>query len=314
MVRRYAQQPTDDKANGAIIIVGHRLHQEDLFGHVLSKSDEWDILSLPAIAPELISYPIHAGRSYARPAGEPLHGARENREALERVRRQVGSAVFAAQYQQAPLPPEGNLIKQAWFRSDTKLPPLAHFEQIVQSWDTASKIGEENDYSVCTTWGIVSNQYYLIDVWRDRVEFPQLCRQVGALADQFFPRRILIEDANSGQALIQTLRRESRLNVIPLRSKLDKSTRVSQQSAVIEAGRVHLPQDAPWRGEFMAEVLGFPNARYDDQVDSLEQFLRWASEDGGRSSRFEYDFGWEEPVGVPSDPRAHLSWRPDRFF
>jgi len=52
--------------------------------------------------------------------------------------------------------------------------------------------------------------------------------------------------------------------------------RLSNQSATIESGQVFLPEDAPWLVDFKAEVLAFPYGRFDDQVDSLSQFLSWA--------------------------------------
>ena len=88
---------------------------------------------------------------------------------------------------------------------------------------------------------------------------------------------MLIEDANSGAALIQSLRQRNRLNVMRIKPSLDKITRAAQQSAVFEAGRVYLPGAAPWLAEFEKELLGFPNGRHDDQVDSVVQFLNWTN-------------------------------------
>src|SRR5207248_3849800 len=138
-------------------------------------------------------------------------------------------------------------------------------------------LGMNNDYSACTTWGIRENSYYLLDVHRGRWEFPQLLRVVRAQAERHQVKTILIEDANSGAALIQSLRQQSPFNVIRIQPKLDKMTRAAQQSAVFEAGRVYLPEAAPWLAEFERELLAFPNGRNDDQLDSAVQFLGWAT-------------------------------------
>ncbi len=66
------------------------------------------------------------------------------------------------------------------------------------------------------------------------------------------------------------------IGVKPEGSKMD---RMAAQSAKIEAGQVHLAKDAPWLGEFLSELLAFPNGRHDDQVDSASQFLRWWQND-----------------------------------
>ena len=62
----------------------------------------------------------------------------------------------------------------------------------------ANKQGEENDYSVCTTWLIFQNKYYfLLDVLRGRFDFPTLRRKVYEQAGLHKPSRILIEDAGT---------------------------------------------------------------------------------------------------------------------
>jgi phage terminase large subunit-like protein len=33
---------------------------------------------------------------------------------------------------------------------------------------------------------------------------------------------------------------------------------------------------APWLDQYLHELLGFPNSRNDDQIDSTSQFLMWA--------------------------------------
>ena len=57
----------------------------------------------------------------------------------------------------------------------------------------------------------------------------------------------------------------------------DKVTRMSAQSAKIEAGRVLVPASAPWLQDFQVEILQFPHGRHDDQVDSVSQFLGWVT-------------------------------------
>ena len=60
---------------------------------------------------------------------------------------------------------------------------------------------------------------------------------------------------------------------IAVRSEGDKLSRFEAQASRIQAGEVVLPQAAPWRADFLAEITGFPNARHDDQADALAQLL-----------------------------------------
>ncbi len=266
----------DDKRAGVIVVVMQRLHEDDLTGYLIEKGG-FEVVSLPAIAAEDQTLAIGGARTFRWRAGAALHPDRESLETLEQIRASIGSRVFEAQYQQSPVPADGNLFKSDWIARYAQAPARERSTPIVQSWDTATKLGDANDYSVCTTWAIHKNQYYLLDVHRDRWAFPDLLRMVKAQAEKHGVDTILIEDANSGAALIQTLRQESRHNVIGIKVTSDKRTRAAQQSAVFEAGRVHLPEAAPWLAAYERELLAFPNGRHDDQVDSSVQFLQWAS-------------------------------------
>jgi predicted phage terminase large subunit-like protein len=81
----------------------------------------------------------------------------------------------------------------------------AKFERIVQSWDTASKATELSDFSVCTSWGIVGKEVYLLDVLRRRMEYSELKRAVRDHCALFRPSVVPIEDKASGTQLIQEL-------------------------------------------------------------------------------------------------------------
>jgi len=125
----------NDKENGAIILIMHRLHEDDLVGHVLAQED-WEVVRLPAIAEEDETHRIDtlAGpRIFTRRQGEALHPAREALAMLEQIRKTIGEYNFAGQYQQAPAPLGGGLVKAAWFRyyKPDELP--AKFDRIVQS-------------------------------------------------------------------------------------------------------------------------------------------------------------------------------------
>jgi predicted phage terminase large subunit-like protein len=279
---RTALSRLNNKATNAIILVQQRLHVDDLAGHV-DQLEDWTVLRLPAIAETDEGIPIGSGKVHQRTAGEVLHPAREPLHVLESLKRALGSATFSAQYQQCPVPAEGEIVKWSWFQRYSET-PASSVMTIHQSWDTASKADEHHDYSVCTTWGSVGDKLYLLDVDRGRRDFPQLKRRVVELARQWKPRTILIEDKGSGTALIQQLRSEHHGIPYPVafEPKEDKVTRLHAESARIEAGQVFLPAQAPWLDELRTELAAFPQGRNDDQVDSMSQFLAWHF---GRRSR-----------------------------
>jgi hypothetical protein len=172
----YANTPLsrlNNKSSVCIIIVMQRLHQDDLVGHVLSQ-DEWTVLSFPAIAEEqeYVSFQTPYGvRRFVRQSGEALHPERESVFEYGAMRRRIGVYNFSSQYQQQPIPLSGNLVKREWLRF-YRPEDSPELQRVVQSWDTASKVSELNDYSACTTWGVHGALYYLIDVFRKRLNYP----------------------------------------------------------------------------------------------------------------------------------------------
>ena len=110
----------NDKERGSIVVVMQRLHENDLTGHLLEQGG-WEHLDLPAIATEDAEIPVGNGKIVRRRVGDVLHPERESKEALGRSA-EVGALMFSAQYQQRPIPLEGNLVRRNWFRSYTEMP------------------------------------------------------------------------------------------------------------------------------------------------------------------------------------------------
>jgi predicted phage terminase large subunit-like protein len=266
----------DNKVTGAIVIIMQRVHMDDLVGHVTKTGEDWTILNLPAIADCDQKIPIYPGRTQLYRSGAVLHPKREPLAVLENIRSQLGSDTFSAQYQQQPVPPGGAMIKRKWIMRYDTAPDAREGARIVQSWDTASKGGAQNDWSVCTTWVFKDQRFYLLDVHRARYDYPALKHAAIRMHKRFDPDHLLIEDAGTGTSLIAELKREG-IFARPIRPNHDKITRMSVQSAKFEAGAVYLPHQAPWLSDFEAELLAFPGAKFDDQVDSTSQALEHGS-------------------------------------
>ena len=272
----------NSKSKGCIIIVMQRLHQDDLVGHVLQRED-WTVLSFPAIATDaervLFSTP-YGEQLFIREPGEALHPEREPIEALEKMRRTIGAYNFSAQYQQSPIPVSGNLVKREWLRFYDPAAERGRPSRVVQSWDTANKTSELNDYSVCTTWSVHGKDLYLIDVFRQRLNYPDLKRAVVAHAHRFNADVVLIEDKASGTQLIQDLKNDFLFGVTEYKPPAgsDKIMRLHAVTDRFENGHVFLPQTAPWLEEYIAELIGFPGTRHDDQVDLTTQALDYLRE------------------------------------
>ena len=268
--------------NGVVVVVQQRLHEDDLSGYLLARGgSDWVHLNLPAIASHDEWIQIGPDRWHKRRVGDLLDPARETLATIAERQRGMTAKTFSAQFQQEPVPEDGEIVKWGWLREYDEAPHYEAGDQWVQSWDTASKAGELNDYSVCTTWFVKGKDYYLLDVWRGRVTFPDLKKQVYLLYNRHAPGTILIEDKGSGTQLIDQLLDEDNPHLPrPIRRtpKEDKIIRMAAQCAVMEQGRVHVPRNASFMPAFRSELLQFPNAKHDDQVDSVSQFLEWVTE------------------------------------
>jgi predicted phage terminase large subunit-like protein len=281
------------------VLVMQRLHQDDLAGYLL-KQPGWFHLNLPAIATRDEQIPLGDGRFHQRKLGDVLHPARRSRKDLDAIKA-MGSMIFAAQYQQSPVSEAGNLVQADWFQwYDHEKPPVRSATgRFIQSWDPALKGDPGSSFSVCTTWLQQDGNHYLRDVTRVQYVYPDLLDEVLKQYRRYMPDALLIEDNVSGSALIPDLRYRHQIHAIGIRPEGDKITRLGSASLSIQSGSVYLPREAPWLGNFLSEVLQFPQAEggADDQVDSLSQYLNWAKKTG-RETLFKVDWMYD----VDPDP------------
>lgn len=219
----------NNQKQGAILIVMQRLHEEDLAGHVLLKDDSVDValdveipermstgasiawahLDLPAIFVEDQKIQLAEDVYHYRKEQDVLHPAREGHKELLRLKKDLGTQRFSAQYQQRPIPLEGNLVKRDWFQTYTDAEIMIlkgrDYARIVQSWDIAMSTTEVTDWSVCTTWLKHQHNHYLVDVTRVRRNYPELKRLIVTHAAKHGARTVLIEEAGLGKPLFQDL-------------------------------------------------------------------------------------------------------------
>jgi hypothetical protein len=145
---------------------------------LLRTSPGWFVLNLPAIADEEERIQIGEDEYHLRNGDDILHAEREPLSVLESPRTQLGSDTFAAQYSKGPFRPGAPGSSAPGCRYETL--PEKPWWRVIQSWDTASKEGAQNDWSVCTTWLVHERRYYLLNVLRSRLNYPSLkARAIG---------------------------------------------------------------------------------------------------------------------------------------
>lgn len=257
--------------NGRVIAISTRWSERDPMGWILQQNG-WTVLHLPALAEK-------ANDPLGRNIGEALWPGHYPVEALEAIRADVGGRVFECLYQGNVAASQGTIFKRDWFRRYQQ--PPENFSRIIQSWDTAFKTGATNDYSVCATIGETQNGFYLLALYREKVEFPELKRQVALQADFWKPSEIYVEDKASGQSLIQELKLATNYPVIPVKIDRDKETRASATTGYYEAGKVFFPEGAAWLADLEDELASFPGGLHDDCVDAICQALNRMRDSGG---------------------------------
>jgi predicted phage terminase large subunit-like protein len=278
-----------------------------LAGHVLQQED-WREVRIPAIALTRERWDLGYGLNKIRDVGELIQEARMGIAELDKSLRKMGQTAFEAQYQQQPVPEDGIIIKRAWLRYSEE--PPEEFDVRLISWDTASTLSEDADWSAGSVWGVSRGEIHLLHIERVRLEAPELRRRIEQMHTSWRADLTIIEDADLGRGIAQDLRRTSVVCKPKLyKPRIEKIARMQARSVMFETGRVLLPRDAPWLSTYVNELLGFPNSRYDDQVDSTSQALDWVQQ------RFASEFlpegmvrkrpaGARRPKGVPQGRRV----------
>ena len=254
---------TRQEPNATIILLQTRWHHDDLAGYLQNEhSDSWEVINLPAIAEE--NDPL--GRS----VGDALCPQRYDIEALTAIKEGISDQHWLSLYQQRPTRAGGELIKREWWKYYDLVP--TNITHRVQFWDTAQKPGLTNDYSVCATWGKAHDGYYLLDLFRKKLEAPDLEQAVIQQFSKWRPHAVQIEDKSSGSSIIQYLRRNTQIPILAYNpGQKDKQLRAIEATPLIRSGKCFLPRQAAWLSDFLVEHEQFPNTLHDDQVDVTSQ-------------------------------------------
>lgn len=263
----------NDPKNTAIVVIQQRTHQSDVSGWILENDDDFTTVILPTVAEkdETIVFP-KSGRIVERKRGDLLHGDRFGIEQVEEAKKTLGAYMFAGRHQQRPIPREGGILKEKYWQYYL-VAPECRFR--AWAWDTAFKVKSHNDYSAGVLIGVWNNNYYVLDVFCDRLEYPALKRKIQQLYERDRPQAVILEDKASGQSLLQDLKTTTGLPIIGAKADSDKIARATAIAPTVESGRVYLSHNAPWVADFVAETAGFPNAAHDDRLDALVHGLNY---------------------------------------
>jgi predicted phage terminase large subunit-like protein len=264
--------------NGVVVLIQTRWHEDDLGGRILSHArdngEKWTVLNLPALAED--HDPL------GRKPGDALWPARFDRDKLASVRATLGGYFFSALYQQRPTPATGGAFQREWFRrwQPTQHAGLIRLNDGVTNptikvadarkfgvLDLAFSTKKEADYTCLGAFGVdQDSNLLLLDLYRGRIEAPKLTPLVRQFVERHKLAYVLVEANGAQLAIVQALRNAG-ITVRALKAETDKVTRSLTAQVRFEAGQIYLPTSAPWLAEYEAEMLAFPKAPHDDQVD-----------------------------------------------
>ena len=207
-------------------------------------------------------------------------------QALEKLKKKLGSYSFSALFQQRPTPAEGGIFKRKWFAKIVDHAPNLPWKR---GWDLAVSTRTNADFTASFRCAFdPAGNLYIADGIRLRLEFPDQRR---LMIDRLLKESNTehgVELAIHGQAIIQDLRRVPQVRSAAFRGvrvEGDKITRALPWAALAEEGRVILVR-GPWNQDFIQEAANFPQSPHDDQIDAVSIAVKMLSQTSRRAYGF----------------------------
>jgi predicted phage terminase large subunit-like protein len=254
-------------ANAKVIVIMTRWHEDDLAGRILLNEKNVTTINLPCEAEDNDPLGRTKGQALFPEIGKDDKWLQEFKQGYMSIE---GSRAWLALFQGRPTNEEGNIVKRHWFKYYNELPKMI---LTTISVDATFKDGENNDFVSIQVWGKRDKDYYLIDRYKERMDFPTTLQAIKNIRTKYNTHSTLIEDKANGSAIISMLQREIS-GIIPVKPDGGKEARLNAVTPVMESGNVYLP-NAEWINDYVDELCKFPNAAHDDDVDSTSQALNY---------------------------------------
>lgn len=266
----------------AQVLIGTRFHERDLHGFLMESDalwdeednpDGWRWVNIPGLCEKEEGDPLDRLLGESHWPTNPVF----TEAMLASQKRAMGSNAFSALYQGSPTAAEGSIIKAGWLDIIPEADAPTDFDITYMALDTAFSEKESADESVIAVMGYKKNEpedVYVRELIHGRWGFPDLMAMVTQTAKYYRCRMMCIEQAASGQSLIQVLERETKIHLHKFKPLRSKTIRLQTVSPLFEAGRVHFI-DGDWVESFVKELTAFPNVPHDDKTDAMVWGLQY---------------------------------------
>jgi len=258
----------NNPSSGCVLVIGHRLNAEDLFGR-LRNDGEWKHIVLPLIAPRDCAYALPDGTSWHSEEGDLLMPDAFSKSNIRDLKRAKAPG-FEVLQQQNPGKAKFRRVKADHFL--TFYPQSLGPKGVVLSIDPGQG---RTSYSVIQAWTMENERYVLLDQWRAQASYPNFYHNVLRFIRLYRPGVVLVECNAHGAALVDELSHRGSIQVIPINPSENKLARTKRLFAEVRRRKVTVPIDAGWVQDLIEEFTLYPNGRNDDQIDAAGQFVDW---------------------------------------
>lgn len=263
---------TRQEKEGCILVTLTRWHEDDLAGRLLElakkdpSADQWEVLMLPALCEEETRHPADH-----REENGALWETKYDYGELMKIKATVGIYDWSAMYQQRPQPAGGTIFKREWMNKT--YPELPAGAQIIQSWDLPFKNSEASAKCAGIVMARKGAELYFVDCVNDKMGFTDSVTAIKNLSTKHPKARAkVVEDKANGPAIINFLQKDLP-GMIPFNPKGSKEDRALSVAPYFEAGNVYFPDNAPWVGDLIDDLLRFPSGVFKDTVDATVQAI-----------------------------------------
>ena len=250
-----------------VIIIQTRWHEDDFAGRIIKNEKHVTVINLKCEADNNDPLGRKPGEALCPEIGKGNEWLKDFKSTFTT---KEGNRTWNALYQGSPTPDDGNIFKRKWFQYYEKLPILPY---MLISVDATFKDKEDNDFVSIQVWGKKNVDFYLVDRVKEHLGFTETLNVIRQLRNKYDKcSAVLIEDKANGSAIIEVLQREFS-GVVPINPEGGKIARANAVSPSFESGNVYLPKTAKWLYDYETELISFPNAEHDDDVDCTTQAL-----------------------------------------